>query len=81
MPPTAATATSPQRTVVVALVANLGVAVAKVIAAVITRSTAMTAEASHACADVGNQLLLLVAQRRGRRPVDEDRPQRDVTWE
>jgi cation diffusion facilitator family transporter len=59
---------------VVALLANLGVAIAKVVAAAITRSTAMTAEASHACADVGNQVLLLVAQRRSGRPVDEDRP-------
>jgi cation diffusion facilitator family transporter len=50
------------------------VAIAKVTAAVITRSAAMTAEASHACADVGNQVLLLVAEGRSGRPVDEDRP-------
>jgi cation diffusion facilitator family transporter len=60
--------------VIVALVANLGVAVAKIAAAAITGSTAMTAEASHACADVGNQLLLLVAQRRSARPPDARRP-------
>ncbi len=39
-----------------------------------TASTAMTAEAAHACADVGNQLLLLVAQRRSVRPADGRHP-------
>jgi cation diffusion facilitator family transporter len=62
------------RTVVVALAANIGVAIAKVIAAVVTASTAMTAEAAHACADVGNQLLLVVAQRRSVRPADRRHP-------
>ncbi|MEO8697432.1 MAG: cation diffusion facilitator family transporter [Acidimicrobiales bacterium] len=65
---------SSSRTVVVALVANIGVAIAKVTAAVLTASTAMTAEASHACADVGNQLLLVVAQRRSGRPADNRHP-------
>ena len=65
---------SSSRTVVVALVANIGVAIAKVAAAVLTASTAMTAEASHACADVGNQLLLVVAQRRSVRPADSRHP-------
>ena len=62
------------RTLVVALVANLGVAIAKVIAAVLTASTAMTAEAAHACADVGNQMLLVVAQRRSVRAADARHP-------
>lgn len=62
------------RTVLVALIANLGVAATKVFAAIVTRSTAMTAEASHACADVGNQVLLVVAQRRSTRPADARRP-------
>ena len=58
----------------VALVANIGVAIAKMAAAVLTASTAMTAEAAHACADVGNQLLLVVAQRRSVRPADSRHP-------
>jgi cation diffusion facilitator family transporter len=62
------------RTVAVALVANLGVALAKLVAAIVTRSTAMSAEAAHAFADTGNQVLLLVAQRRSRRPADRRRP-------
>ena len=64
------------RTVLVALIANLGVAATKVFAAIVTRSTAMTAEASHACADVGNQVLLVVAQRRSTRPATHGRSPR-----
>ena len=45
------------RTVVVALAANLGIAAAKAFAALLTRSSAMLAEAFHAGADTGNQLL------------------------
>lgn len=62
------------RTLFVALTANVGVAVAKIIAAIVTGSTAMLAEAAHAIADVGNQLLLAVAQRRSRLPADDRRP-------
>jgi cation diffusion facilitator family transporter len=62
------------RTVVVALAANLGIAAAKIIAALLTRSSAMLAEAFHAGADAGNQVLLLVANRRARRPPDQDHP-------
>jgi cation diffusion facilitator family transporter len=60
--------------VAVALAANLGVAAAKLVAAIITRSTAMSAEAAHAFADAGNQVLLLVAQRRSTRPRDDRHP-------
>jgi divalent metal cation (Fe/Co/Zn/Cd) transporter len=56
------------RTVVVALLANLGIVVAKLAAAVVTGSTAMFAETVHSAADTGNSVLLLVAQRRSRRP-------------
>jgi cation diffusion facilitator family transporter len=62
------------RTVAVAFAVNVAVAVAKVGAAVITRSTAMSAEAAHAVADAGNQVLLLVAQRRSVRPPDDRHP-------
>ena len=61
-------------TVIVALAANLGVALAKLVAAVITRSGAMAAEAFHALADCGNEVLLLVAQSRSERPADEEHP-------
>jgi cation diffusion facilitator family transporter len=62
------------RTVAFALVANLGVALAKLLAALFTGSSAMVAEAFHAFADSGNEVLLLVAQRRGVRPPDERHP-------
>jgi cation diffusion facilitator family transporter len=62
------------RTVVIALVVNLGIAAAKFVAALFTRSSAMLAEAFHASADTGNQLLLLLADRRARRPPDDDHP-------
>jgi cation diffusion facilitator family transporter len=62
------------RTVLVALGANLGVAIAKLLAASITGSTAMAAEAAHALADTGNQVLLWVAQRRSSRAPDERHP-------
>jgi cation diffusion facilitator family transporter len=58
-----------RRTVVVALLSNIGIVVAKVSAAVITGSTAMFAESVHSAADTGNSGLLLVAQRRSRRPA------------
>jgi len=62
------------RTVVIALLANLGVAVAKFVAAFLTGSSAMLAEAFHASADTGNQVLLLLSDRFGRRPPDAERP-------
>ena len=42
-----------------ALGANLGIAVLKFIAYLLTRSSSMLAEAIHSVADSGNQLLLL----------------------
>jgi cation diffusion facilitator family transporter len=62
------------RTVVIALVANAGIAAAKFVAALLTMSSAMLAEAIHATADTGNQVLLLLADRLARRPSDEAHP-------
>ena len=62
------------RTVVIALAANAGIAAAKFVAALLTRSSAMLAEAIHATADTGNQVLLLLADRLARRPPDESHP-------
>jgi cation diffusion facilitator family transporter len=62
------------RTVKVALIANLCTALAKLLAAVFTGSSAMWAEAFHAFADTGNEVLLLVAQRRSSQPPDEQHP-------
>jgi cation diffusion facilitator family transporter len=54
------------RAVVTALGANLGVAVAKFVAAATTGSASMLAEGVHSVADSGNQVLLLIGGRRAR---------------
>lgn len=61
-------------TVVVAFGANLVVALAKSFAAVVSGSASMTAEAAHSWADTGNEVFLLIANRRSVRDADERRP-------
>jgi cation diffusion facilitator family transporter len=62
------------RTVLVAIGADLGVALAKVGAAVFTGSSALAAGASESLADTANDLFLLLAQRRSSRPPDDQHP-------
>ena len=62
------------KAVVTALVANLGIAVSKFVAAVITGSSSMLAEAVHSVADSTNQALLLVGGRRSRRAASVEHP-------
>ena len=62
------------RTVVIAFTANLLVAIAKTAAAVMTGSASVLAEAAHSWADTGNEIFLLVAGRRSRRPPDRAHP-------
>ena len=61
-------------TVVVAILANFGIAVAKGIAGALSGSAAMLSEAAHSVADTTNQGLLLVAIRRSNKPADEKHP-------
>jgi cation diffusion facilitator family transporter len=61
-------------TVLVALGANVLIAVAKSGAGVLTGSASMTAEAVHSWADSGNEIFLLIANRRSRRPADLAHP-------
>ncbi|CAM3778978.1 cation diffusion facilitator family transporter [Isoptericola cucumis] len=61
-------------TVVIAFVANALVAVAKSAAAVLTGSASMLAEAVHSWADTGNEVFLLIADRRSRRAADAEHP-------
>ncbi|HEY0216566.1 MAG TPA: cation diffusion facilitator family transporter [Cellulomonas sp.] len=61
-------------TVIVALGANALVAVAKTVAAVLTGAASMLAEAAHSWADTGNEVLLLIAQRRSARAPDRSHP-------
>ena len=55
------------RAIVAALLANLGIAITKMVAYVLTSSSSMLAESIHSLADSGNQGLLLVGGRRARR--------------
>lgn len=61
-------------TVLVALGANLLVAVAKGVAAVITGSASMAAETAHSFADTVNQVFLLTALRGSKKPADRAHP-------
>jgi len=61
-------------TVLIAFAANFVVAVAKSVAAVVTGSASMLAEAAHSWADTGNEVFLLIASRRSRRPPDSAHP-------
>lgn len=62
------------RTVLVALGANGAVAIAKTVAGVVSGSASMIAEAAHSWADTGNEVFLLIADRRSRRPPDARHP-------
>lgn len=61
-------------TVLIAFLANLLVAIAKTVAAIITASASMVAEAAHSWADAGNEIFLLIADRQGARRKDERHP-------
>ena len=61
-------------TVIVAAAANLGIALAKGVAGVISGSSAMLSEAAHSVADTVTELLLLTALKRSEKPADEEHP-------
>jgi cation diffusion facilitator family transporter len=61
-------------TVVVAGVANLAIAVAKLIGGLISHSSAMLSEAAHSLADTVTEVLLFIALKRGNRPPDARHP-------
>lgn len=68
-------ASSGSKTVVlIALGANLGIALAKLTAAAWTRSSAMLSEAIHSLVDTSNQALLLYGLARSQRPADARHP-------
>jgi cation diffusion facilitator family transporter len=62
------------KAIVAALGANIGIATTKFIAAAVSGSASMLAEAIHSLADSGNQVLLLVGGRRSRREATENHP-------
>ena len=57
-----------------ALAANVGIAVAKFVAASITGSSSMLTEGVHSLVDSGNQVLLLYGQSRAKQPPDAAHP-------
>ncbi|BDZ41613.1 cation diffusion facilitator transporter [Paraoerskovia sediminicola] len=67
-------ATESTLTVVIAFAANAVIAVAKSFAAVLTGSASMMAEAVHSWADTGNEVFLLIADKRARRPASPQHP-------
>ncbi|GAA0576613.1 cation transporter [Paractinoplanes ferrugineus] len=59
---------------IVAVIANLGISVAKIVAALLTGSASMWAEAAHSVADTGNEVLLFIGLRKSEKGPDADRP-------
>jgi cation diffusion facilitator family transporter len=57
--------------VIAALAVNVAIAVFKFIAAFVSRSTAMLAEACHSLADCANQIFLMIGMRKSERRPDE----------
>jgi len=70
----AASQTETRRTVIVAGLANIAVAIIKAVAGALTGSSAMLAEAAHSTADTMNQAFLLTSINRGRKPADAVHP-------
>lgn len=66
--------TASTRTLVVALLANLGIAASKFVAAFITGSSAMLTEGVHSVVDSTNQLLLMWGRHAAKKEPDEIHP-------
>lgn len=62
------------RAIVAALFANVGIAITKFIAWLLTQSSSMLAESIHSVADSGNQLLLLLGGKRAKREATPQHP-------
>ncbi len=63
-----------RRAIIAAFFANLGIAIAKFTGFLITRSAGLLAESAHSLADTGNQALLMLGSKRGKRPADQAHP-------
>ena len=67
-------ASETRRTVLVAMVANLVIAIAKGVAGLVSGAAAMLAEAAHSVADTTNQVFLLTSLSLGSREPDDAHP-------
>ena len=63
-----------KKAIYAALFGNLGIAIAKLIAAIFTGSTAMWAETFHSFSDTANQILLLIGIRTSAKAANERHP-------
>jgi cation diffusion facilitator family transporter len=63
-----------RRTVIIAGAANLLVGLVKLVAGILSGSSAMLAEAAHSAADTLDQVFLLTSLRRADRPADREHP-------
>src|SRR5258706_12321526 len=62
------------RTILIALLANVVIAIAKLIGGLVSGSTGMLAEAAHSAADSVNEIFLAVALHRDRQPAHATHP-------
>jgi cation diffusion facilitator family transporter len=63
-----------RKAIIAAFFANLGIAIAKFVGFLLTRSAGLLAESGHSLADTGNQALLMLGGKRGNRPADSAHP-------
>jgi cation diffusion facilitator family transporter len=66
--------TSSNKAILYALIANFGIAVSKLAAAIYTASGSMLAEAIHSFSDCANQVLLFVGIHQSKRPASREYP-------
>lgn len=60
--------------IVIAFLANVGIAISKFVGAWISGSASLLAEAIHSLVDCSNQILLLIGSNRSKKPADEKHP-------
>jgi cation diffusion facilitator family transporter len=63
-----------RKAIIAAFFANLGIAIAKFVGFLLTGSAGLIAESVHSLADTGNQGLLMLGGKRGKRPADRAHP-------